>query len=84
MPQKPLSISTTEELHKQRSTLKAMMIVFGLLWMLLLAFNIYLLVTKRPNFPLLTVLSALIPVMIPMLISLNKVNAELKLRDEGE
>ncbi|WP_143019845.1 hypothetical protein [Niabella drilacis] len=80
MAQKPLSESTIEELNKQRSTIKGLMIAFGLLWVLLLALNVYLLVSGKTNFGLLAVLSALFPIMIPMLISLNKINEELKLR----
>lgn len=79
MPQKPLQEFSLSELNKQRATLRGIILSFAIMSTILLGLNIYLLLT-RGNGTLLAVNLALIPVIIPVWISLQKVNEERKLR----
>jgi hypothetical protein len=79
MAQKPLQELSIAELNKQRSMLKGIVISYAIIWTLLLALNIYLMIGgKKATF---AVSLALIPVFIPVLSALQKVNAELKRRN---
>lgn len=69
------------ELNQQRSKLKSILIAFMIMWVLLLAFNIYLAVTKKVNFALIAVAISLISTLAPLLSSLSKINTEIKLRN---
>lgn len=70
-------------LNKQRLQLKSILIACAIMWCVLLLLNLYLILFKRTNIGLIVVCTSLVPTLLPLLISLNKVNAEIKLRNSG-
>jgi hypothetical protein len=81
MASKPLSQLDITELQKQQSRLKSILISCAIMWIILLLLNIYIMIFRDTNLALMAVSVSLLPTLLPLLTALNKVNAEIKLRN---
>lgn len=75
-----LSELTLEELHKQKNTLKGVLIGFGIV-MLLACGGLFYLIMKNQNFALFAVIPGCMITLLPSFIRLGQLNTEIKSRN---
>lgn len=81
MPQKPLNELSSEELNKQKSRLKIILIIYAVTAAVVIGINVYEL-TRNGKTSTITLLIGLLPLAMLTASPLRKVNAELKRREK--
>lgn len=80
MPSKPLAELDLATLQKQKSTYTGALAGLVILWLCLIGFIIYVALTRKVNYALIISANTMFITCIPIVIALNKVKAEIKLR----
>lgn len=79
MGKSKLSALTIDELHKQKRSLNGMVLGTGIILLILCGVLLYL-INKSRSFSLLPVVPCCLLIVIPGIIKLSQVNAEIKSR----
>lgn len=75
-----LSELTLEELHKEKKTLKGVLIAFSIVMLIACAGLLYLII-KKQNFALIAVIPGCMLTLLPTFIRLGQINTEIKSRN---